>query len=173
MNASIRANINPTTGIAYGYINANNVNGDVLNEIFSNGIDVRRLELDIEFAARHDFITPDQNEGELYSDYLDRVQSDMLDFVNNLQDAEPEFFTEVEDHDASLEEFTGDIQVATVDGTTVIYNTDSNTICVMHSNNVGMYNACSPCCPNAGDLDTPNGDVETYDVPASWRELDY
>lgn len=167
-------NVNAATGIAYGYINANNVNGDVLHEIFCNGIDSRRLECDIEFAAKHGFVTPEQEENEVFSNYLARVQDVMLDFLNNLQDEEGNDLTElVEEHDRQYEEFTGDIHVATIDDTTVIYNTESNTICVMDSKNVGKYFLCSPCCPNAGDLDSAGGDVETYDVPANWREMDY
>lgn len=166
-------NTNVITGIAYGYINANNVNGDVLNDIFCNGIDARRLECDIDFASRFGFKTPDTNEGEVYSVYLARVQDDLLDFLNAKQDEEPDFVETVESHDAEFEEYTGDIHVATIDDTTVIYNTDNNTICVMDSKTVGKYFACSPCCPNAGDLDSAGGDVDTYDVPASWRELDY
>lgn len=166
-------NVNAATGIAYGYINANNVNGDVLNDIFCNGIDARRLECDIDFARSYGFKTPDQNEGEVYSAYLERVQDTLLDFLNAMQDEEPDFAETVESHDAEFEEYTGDIHVATIDDTTVIYNVDNNTICVMDSKTVGKYFLCSPCCPNAGDLDSAGGDVDTYDVPASWRELDY
>lgn len=163
-------NVNPHTGIAYGYINANNVNSEVLNEIFCNGIDVARLEADIDFAKRYDFVVPEQKESEDYTAYLERVQSDMLDFLNNLGD---DVMEEVEEHDREYEEFTGHVHAATVDKTTVLYNTDNNTICVMDGIYVGFFYACSPCCPNAGDLDSAGGSVETYDVPASWRELDY
>lgn len=167
------ANVNSTTGIAYGYINANNVNNEVLHSIFINGIDARRLECDIDFATSFGFVQPDKNDGELYSVYLARVQDTLLDFLNEKQDESPDFLGMVESHDEEFEDYTGDIHVATIDDTTVIYNTDNNTICVMDSTTVGKYFACSPCCPNAGDLDSAGGDVKTYDVPASWRELDY
>lgn len=175
MHSNVRDmfNVNPVTGIAYGYINANNVNGEVLHDIFCNGIDARRLECDIDFANRLGFSTPEQNEGENYFNYLDRVQDTLIDFLNDLQDKNQDVTETIESHDREYEEYTGDLHVAILDDTTVLYNTDSNTICVMDSKHTGKYFACSPCCPNAGDLDSAGGEVETYDVPASWREMDY
>lgn len=165
-------NTNPITGIAYGYIQANNVNAEVLNDIFCNGIDYSRLDADLDFARGLGFRAPVQNDGENYFDYLERVQSDMLDYFNDLMDKNPDVSETIDIHDRELEEFTGYQHVANIDDTTVIYNTDSNTICVMDSKVTGMYYKCSPCCPNAGDLDSAGGDVLTYDVPADWRELD-
>lgn len=169
----MKANVNVHTGIAYGYINANNVNSEVLNTIFCNGIDVSRLECDLDFARHIGFHAPEQNESEDYTAYLERVQDTMLEFLNTKQDENPDLTELVESHDSEYEEFTGHLHAATVDKTTVLYNTDNNTICVMDSVNVGYFVGCSPCCPNAGDLDTAGGDVETYDVPAQWRDLDY
>lgn len=175
MYSSVKSmvNMNASTGIAYGYINANNVNSEVLNTIFSAATDARRLECEVDFASRFGYVQPEQNEGEIFYHYLGRVQDTLLDFLNAKQDEEPDFVETVESHDAEFEEYTGDIHVAIIDDTHVIYNTDNNTICVMDSKTVGKYFACSPCCPNAGDLDSAGGDVETYDVPAEWRELDY
>lgn len=176
INSNVRDmfNVDPVTGIAYGYINANNVSGDVLCSILDNGIDYRRLEMEIDLAKRYGFVLHEQQPTENYFQYLDRVNGEMLDFLNAKQDEGTEDLDDdINKFTHQWEDFTGDLHVATVDDTTVLYNTDSNTICVMESGHIGKYFACSPCCPNAGDLDSPDGDVGTYDVPASWRDLDF
>lgn len=161
-------NTNASTGITFGFINANSINSEVLNTIFSNAIDVDRLESDLKFAEKYDFTADQQNENELYSVYLERVSSDMLDFLNSLDNVSEA----VEEHDLSLEDYSGSIFVATVDDTTVIYNTDCNTVTVLQSPYIGYFHQCSPVAPNGADLDSPNGTLEAYDVPPAWRELD-
>ena len=46
------------------------------------------------------------------------------------------------------------------------YNSNSNIIMIFFSNNIVKCNYCSPCYPNAGDLDSPNeSGIETYGYP--------
>lgn len=49
---------------------------------------------------------------------------------------------------------------------------DSNVMMVTWSKYTTNARPCSPCCPNAGDLDSldPDGGIKTYCLPEEWLE---
>lgn len=165
----VQANIHPVTGIAYGVINANNVDGEVLHEIsFVNGIDALNIERLVDFVKMYGFEVPEVNETESTFQYYKRIESAvnafMVDKCEESEETASEYDTLMED------DFTGHLWYCDKDGISTLYNTDDNTIIVMASTETAMVNPCSPCYPNAGDLDTPNADgIQAYTVPMDWK----
>lgn len=164
-----KANIHPVTGIAYGVINANNLDGEVLHEIsFVKGIDALNVDRLVDFAKTYGFEVPDASETESTFEYYKRLESAasayMVDKCEESEETTAEFDTFMED------DFTGHLWYCDSYGVSTLYNTDDNTIFVMQSTETAMVNPCSPCYPNAGDLDTPNADgIQAYTVPFTWK----
>ncbi|WNA15647.1 hypothetical protein XaC1_4 [Xanthomonas phage XaC1] len=156
-------NVNVSTGISYGVINANVIDGDVLHNISfgSNSIDITMLSLRIDHAQSQEdinFVLPVISLSESANRFYNRVQ-EALDATSIDWDS---FYTE-------HEEINSDVYSAIVDGCEVLYSTDSNTITVIDSPYTDKFARCSPCYPGAGDLNTRDNDgINTYTVPSDW-----
>lgn len=141
------ANIDPETGIRYGVINANSLHGDVLDQMTQEGIDVGMDN------AREDLISGLKLAVRDYTRY-----SAVLEGLLN----------EIADHAFEDCEGYGPFDF-TIDGVTGSYSNDSNIVMIFKSPVKVMARQCSPCYPNAGDLDSlEDGNVETYGVPTDW-----
>lgn len=163
-------NVHPVTGIHYGVINANNIHHEVLDAIsFGHAIDISYLESRVEFAKQCGFVMPEKEENESPYAFAKRVQ-DLLD-SSTLESDESDSDDSDEDQDyQESEDFTGNIWYGDYEGIQTIYDTDTNIVTVLHSPVIVMANQCSPCYPNAGDLDTLNEDgIETYGIPEWWK----
>lgn len=159
-----KPNIHPVTGIAYGVINANNLDGDVLHTIsFENGIDMDYVDTQADWAKPLGFVAPVADPGESTYQYYKRVQDELNQF-----DAEWHTFEQ------ENEDFTGTSFCANYEGVDTLYSTEGNTVMVTYSPHVNKVQQCSPCFPNAGDLDNPdeNG-IMAYMVPLTWLYNEY
>lgn len=170
------ANINPDTGIAYGYISADSLHPDIVNDLQMDGTDVYYADA-LEEAQR-----------EAARD--DEVQAEMVD-TGHVTKAQWERADEDERFSATLawvkdnweggrreREFNDNYQPdepvheGTKDG--VRYRTSwlggALNVWVFESPHIThTAGRASPCVPNAGILDT-EGDVTAYDVPPDWRD---
>lgn len=153
-------NVHPVTGISYGVINANDLDPEVLNSIsFDHGLDVHYINATATHAQIHlDFVIPEASENETTYQYYKRL-SEVLSVLDGIEDFHQE-----------NEEFTGSLFSSLYEETETLYDTDSNTVTVLHSPNIGSFARCSPCYPGAGDLNNPaEYGNDTYNVPDSWK----
>lgn len=158
-------NTNLETGIRYGVIYLNSLNQDTADQLFFEGVNVSEEEAYTEaereiletikneiFEAVKDGEEPPYDE-----DDIDReVERRLERWGDQLQIDEP--FIEGEHEGVKY-------QISWLGGAPMLW--------VLESPCCGKYKLCSPCVPNAGDLDSPseNGEV-CYDVPIAWRQND-
>lgn len=172
------ANINPDTGIAYGYISANSLHPDIVQELQDNGKDVYyedalddyQQDLSINPALQDEACEDagtkrgDLDEDELRAQALahirDRWEGSKWEqhFNDNYQPDEP-------------------VHEGEKDG--VKYRTSwlggALNVWIFESPFTGRFQECSPCVPNAANLDYPEDrpnacGVLGYDVPPEWRD---
>jgi hypothetical protein len=177
------ANINPETGIAYGYISARSLHDDVVQELQDNGTDVYYadaveeaqqetarelsnkvplgvLELPLAYwnneKGCHETLTEDT----LYEAFLEHVKANWSgsDWEQKFNDA-----------------YQPDEPIHEGEKDGVKYRTSwlggALNVWVFESPHTARTVACSPCVPNAGDLDNVGrGDYLCYDVPPDWRD---
>lgn len=141
-------NANPTTGVRYGYISANSLHPEVLDELQQCGVDIRYHEAceELETAIRR-----------AVEDFFSRRETQAL------VDYALEIFEYECDEPIHEGEYEG-----------VHYRTSwlggALNVWIFESPVVGNYAECSPCVPGAGNLDCPDLDgVVCYDVPNGWR----
>lgn len=138
------ANINPETGIAYGYIAANALDQDVVTELMYGDAAINLTadeafkEWESDFEREHDR-EPDDG--------------DKMSFWDGYEDYEP-------------------IIEGTYEG--VKYRSSwlggALNFFIFESPHITeKAGRASPCVPNAGILDDLDGDVQAYDVPPDWR----
>lgn len=144
-----KSNINLDTGIRYGAISCNSLDGDANNDIFTQGavyipscpacghIFDENTDLDMVFEC------PECKEeigdsGELYGD-------------------EPSYIRFVED---------------TAQGKIIVEGCLDNDYVITESPYYTMARLCSPCVPGAGDLDSPDPEYgyKTYCLPSDYFE---
>jgi hypothetical protein len=170
------ANINPDTGIAYGYISANVLDSDIVNELQMNGTDVyyedAKLEEQIEVAhnpeaqkAAMDEAPPDP---EIDPKDETAVFEHTLQYVKDNWDG-----SKWEQHFSDCYSPDEPVHEGEKDG--VRYRTSwlggALNVWVFKSPFVTLQaGRASPCVPNAGILDTLDGDVTAYNVPDDWRQ---
>jgi hypothetical protein len=179
-------NQHPDTGIRYGYISARSLDPDLVHTLmYEVGTDltyaeaVREVRLMVENEAdlleeacaealrERDFhITEDPMyetllETEIESAYLRCGYSDREDYIDVRVDRTSEHIY---------------VEEAIVEGeyAGVKYRTSwlggALNFWIFESPRAGLYQECSPCVPNAGNLDCPDNDgVLTYDVDPDWR----
>lgn len=179
-------NINETTGIRFGYISAQRLHPDTVHELmYSVGTDLSYLEAVDEIRKRIEreadsieegckealleidyHITSDPGYERILDDrvekaYVDRGYSDREEFIERRVERETECL---------------DIEEPIIEGTYegVRYQTSwlggALNFWIFESPVVGLFDLCSPCVPNAGNLDSPNhSGYLAYDVPADWR----
>jgi hypothetical protein len=155
------ANIDNATGIRYGVIHAHSVNPDALDDIYTRGenLSYKAAKDEAQATLRQDMESTLDDLGVLpYSDrqrYVARVSESVWDDIEQ----------EWNDH---YEE----------DNDTYRYGSDGY---VIETSWLGLYVIkspfytlaayCSPCCPGAGDLDTPDPEgVKTYCLGPDWFE---
>ena len=159
------ANINRETGIHFGAISGNSLDLDVLCDLQEKAseivFDAYRLDEMKRFANEHDH------------DYAVDIQAD--DLFNSLMDA---FGEEFDDFIYSIDEnFEDDEPQAEFEheGIKVVFCWlgGAPLVIVAESPYIAIADLCSPCVPNAGNLDSkdPDGE-ECYDVPVDWYAKD-
>lgn len=151
----MQTNVNPSTGVPYGYISANALDQDVVQELlYGVGADdltaLEREEQAVKDAANEayerglDYGTDD------YEDYIERAVSEAME---DFQCEEP-------------------LIHGNYDG--VEYHTSwlggaLNFFIFFSPVTTDKARAASPCVPGAAILDTLDGSTFGYDVPADWR----
>lgn len=142
------ANINPNTFIPYGVISAQSLHPDVVADLVTHGRDVR------------------------WDDACDEIseilKSSLSDYVRHCHMNDlVEMVVELAAEDWNCEEpiYEGEwenvkFRTGWLGGAMLVW--------ILESPHIAGYAKCSPCVPNAGDLNN-EGDYSCYDVPASWR----
>lgn len=137
-------NINPETGIAYGYIAARSLDPELVEELLNthgeNLSEAEALE-----AEKNRWI---ELEGHLHNFNEDK-------FCDNMQIEEPTIKGEC-DGVKYMSSWLG----------------GALNFFIFSSPTTGSYWACNPCVPGAGNLDQPGGSVVCYDVPRDWMRHD-
>jgi hypothetical protein len=173
---SLPTNHNPDTGIAYGYISANALDPDIVDELQMDGTDVyyepalddyqQDLSINpvLQDEACEDAGTKrdDLNENELRAQALAYIRGRWSgskweqEFNDSYQPDEP-------------------VHEGEKDG--VKYRTSwlggALNVWIFESPFTGRFQQCSPCVPGAANLDNPDPDgILGYDVPPEWRSND-
>lgn len=179
------ANIHPETGIRYGVIASQSIHSDIIDSMMSSGLNVTNLEYLLQESERiannieegsddyedaqsvladiASFRQANKDEvvyGTKWLEYLQTLEGGLYTFLDNLdewnEDSEPDECTYIGYYEGVK------YSLSTLGGA---YN-----IWVEESPVVGKFEKCSPCCPNAVNLNSPDEDGEEgYDVPADWR----
>ena len=141
----MQPNVNPETGIRYGIISANSLDGELVQDLlYYEGEDLswKEAEEEIKIAMREEGVTEED---------WDRTLDDRL---SDVYIDEPIVEGECEGVKYRTSWLGGALH-----------------FWIFESHRIGKYNLCSPCAPNAGNLDCPNENgYECYDVPEGWRE---
>lgn len=136
-----RPNEDPETGIHYGVIRQNSLADWVLDEIFQNGDNLSYDE------AREEF------EKDLRRKYFGKnagIFEEKLEAWND----------QYEENEDTYRYASDGITVQTSGG---------GNLWVFKSPTIVLTRQCSPCYPNAGNLDeTENGYLKTYALPEDW-----
>lgn len=147
-------NINPETGIAYGYISANALDQDVVNELMNNGTNATA-------AAAFDAWLHEKATQLLASDTdISGINAAM----EEAQEYSYEFWDSWDEREPCVEgEHEGVTYASSWLGGALNFFILKSPVVTEHAR------LASPCVPNAGILDTLDGDVQSYDVPPEWR----
>ena len=135
-------NMNMETGIAYGYISANALDSDIVHELMY-GVQAKNISY-----AR--FLEELEQEHDLNTDEGQYAYDEALEYY---EDDEPEI----------LGVYEGVYYTTSWLGGALHFWIFSSPIVTQKARRA------SPCVPGAAILDTLDGDVEGYDVPAEWR----
>lgn len=142
------ANIHPDTGVAYGYVSANNLDQELVSDLMHNhGTNLSENE------AWDDFVAEKKAEwDEIGGDEeFDESELDAQQFWDSIQIDEPIIEGEFEGVKYRTSYMGSDLHFWIFFSPVIIYN-GGNT---------------SPCLPNAG-LPDKIGNVTCYSVPADW-----
>lgn len=180
----MKPNINPETGIRYGYISAQSIHPDILYDVIdvvgenltvaAAGVAAREIaereaegledEVRIAMAETGGWIGREYEhvwDEWVEQAYMARGCLDREDFIERR--------VEVELDDFFPEEPIIEFEYEGVKGRTSWLGGACN-LWIFESPHTGLYQECSPCVPGAGNLNQPDPDgVLTYDVPADWR----
>ncbi len=179
---AIDANRNTTTGVYYGVMNGNQV-PYLLDDIMTNGTDITFQFIRTELCGRLGHIlenwdTSDIREGiaHIIGDYHYRVDDLMNDL--DLDQTAGDLLDDLEcgglwdDHESDCHEYEYDLGYAKV---LLSWLGGSPLITVLNSDFVTNCRKCSPCVPNAGDLDSPDENGNQYyclsadDMGEEWK----
>lgn len=160
------ANINPESGIPYGYIKADAIDSDILDQLtFYNGKNLSYENAWQEYKA--------QKERE-YEAMMEekRIARREIDGGTLSEDDDPPF-----DEDEAKDEFNdvyiGEEEVYAGERLGVHYQTSwlggAQHLYIFKSPVLTKCRPCSPCVPNAGDLDSV-GDYLAYGVLVEWLD---
>lgn len=175
-------NTNPDTGVRYGTIYLNNLDGDVANDLWMNGDDLSYEEAYEELKAE---IERDADNVE------DEVRIGITEADPSLDGNEAWFERRCEDAWNTLGYDSRDDYVETrlereseqiyIDEPTIAgecggvkyeisHLGGAALLWVLNSPIISKARLCSPCCPNAADLDSLDDDgYECYGIPDDWR----
>lgn len=146
-------NINHETGVAYGVINLRSIDPDLAQDlwyIYGHDIDYIDAVADAQIAALEAWVAEHGSSDDFDNDAV------VQEFNDNYQNDEP-----------TIEgEYKGTLYTITyLGGAPLLYVRLSSHI-------VDDAPECSPCVPNAGDLDSylagGRGNARCYSVPADW-----
>ena len=140
-------NADPDTGVRFGTIYLNSLADWVFDEFFHHGEDLSYK------SAKEDFEQSFRAYFEGDPDDLDEALDEALDRFNDEYMCEESSYRLVQD---GLE-----LELTHLGGAPLVW--------VLKSPHTTRVRLCSPCCPNAGDLNAPdeNG-VEAFTLPAEW-----
>lgn len=131
----------------YGVIQQNSLDPEVLNRILQEGTSEYQRYLQEKVGEALDILEGllDDNDVDAVRDLIDELVSDA-----DSDDDSPVHFEDVE-------------------GVSGIWFRNNFTLMITHSDYRTCCRQCSPCYPNAGDLDTPDEyGFDTYAPPADW-----
>jgi hypothetical protein len=152
-------NINPDTGIAYGVISAKNA--PILHdEIFQKGVNQRIEDRNHKIRSAIEALCHDMLDKEDVEEVIDHIigRADEVESQNDSGDLEIITFRDEKGNEFQLGELGG-----------------APLIWCIKTSEIVQAPLCSPCVPNAGDLDnlSRNGAtnaVACYGVPAEYLE---
>jgi len=143
------ANIDPKTEIRYGVVSLGKLEDWVYEEFLNHGTSLTHEAAVAEFRAEF---------------YTENPYADELEYEDALQDAMENWH--IEEENFRLEKDGMKLELSYLGGAALVF--------VIESPHTSRARQCSPCVPNAGDLD--NKDEERgylcYDVPADWYETE-
>ena len=142
-------NVHPETGIPYGYISANSLDPEVVQELM-HGLHTRDLSYEEAlFEAKTKFLreTEDRPDMDMDDDFDEQA------FNDSYTQEEPAIEGTYEDVKYRSSWLGGALN-----------------FWIFFSPHTNNFDKCSPCVPYAGNLNRPNplGDL-AYDVPPDWR----
>ena len=146
-------------GIRYGTIYLNHLNPDVADYLFTDGDNVSEKDV-YEYCAASATaeaakIEPEELEAMGYSDSDDYIQDRVEELMGGYYVDEPRIEGEYEGITYMIDWLGG-----------------APLLWVIYSPYVVKCGLCSPCVPNAGDLESV-GDYEAYGVPDDWLAEDF
>lgn len=152
-------NINQETGIAYGVISGHAIEPDVLDMIERNGDNLSEREAEEGFRVA---INNEIETGKLNADLFEEEMERRLREWHECSGEHIYRYVEYDD-DGKIEV---EIHTGWLGGAQLLW--------VIQSPYLSLAYPCSPCVPNAGDLDNRCGAdaaeaVTCYDVPPEWR----
>lgn len=152
-------NVNPDTGIRYGVMSLRNLDPDTVDWLWSDGHNVSEEEaleeLRAEIAKDVENERDDRGDDPLSEEDMEvEIERRFEAVAQDLQIEEPYIEGECEGVKYGISWLGG-----------------APLLWVYWSPFTTHARLCSPCVPNAGDLDSldPENGFECYDVPADWR----
>ncbi len=144
-------NANPTTGVRYGYISANSLHSELVDELMYG-----RQAVDVYYK-------------EACAELEDAIYQAVSSFLSSRQTQH------LVDEALAMFEHECDEPIHEGEYEGVKYRTSwlggALNVWIFESPVTGNYQECSPCVPGAGNLDCPDLDgVVCYDVPKEWRD---
>ena len=132
------ANICPTTGMRFGFIGHNFIDGGILDDMLMEAQDIRYIQLKAEWMEVH------------RSEYGDEAESRWMDYW------------ESDEADNNLNEYCCSGVTFSMKEMRITWFADS--ISVVWSPWKMACAVCSPCCPNGGDLESIEEDESTVEA---------
>lgn len=151
------ANTDPETGVRYGVISFHRLEDWVIDEIFTNGENLSFLDAQAE--AKKEYEREAQALLDADGDFdFDGYVEEKLNTWNETYESDDDVWRlETDDTDDG--------------GKVVVQTTGPGNLFVFMSPVIVNTRLCSPCYPNAGNLDSPDPDgYETYGLPKNWLE---
>lgn len=160
------ANINPKTGIAYGYVAANDLDPELVDTMLTNGVNLTYKQALADHLAKARRSHEDMTDGGAPEDY---------EFPGFDEEAETEKFNETYEMGEDIVEGVVTASIGDSDPAGVYYCSSwmggaLHFFIYESPVRTRFGKRASPCVPNACILppDVEQGSVEGYDVPDDW-----
>lgn len=146
-------NTNIDTGIRFGIVSANSLHGDVIDEIQQYGTDVHWDDAVSELRERMAAEWADEGKSSDDDEFTEAFEEAVEDLGNSWMDDEPV-------HEYETQQCS--VMTTWLGGAMMVW--------VFKSPYIVKARLCSPCVPNAGDLDSKDKEdgFDCYDVPPEW-----